>query len=132
MTGGAEAANLDQAVVHASRSPVYKHVVSTARRGLTLAEIASVTGVKLRAVQSWASGAARPEGETRDRLLELSYVVEELDDVYDPEGIDIWLHSRQRSLGGQRPIDLLHQGQFEDVLAAIERLAGGPRRAGGR
>jgi transcriptional regulator with XRE-family HTH domain len=109
-------------------SPLYRHVVADARRALSLAEIGKITGVGDRAVQNWARGTSRPDGASRDRLLELGYVIEQLSDVYTDEGIEIWLHARQRALGGQRPLDLLQQGQFEEVLAVIERLAGGPRR----
>ena len=49
-----------------------------------------------------------------------------LNSVYTTEGVDIWLHGRNRALEGQRPIDLLAAGEFEVVLAEIERLRGGP------
>lgn len=111
----------------AADSPVYKHVVTDTRKALTYTEIAEVTGVKLRSVQNWASGASRPDAPARDRLLELKYVVEQLGDVYEPEGIQIWLHSPQRKLDGKRPVDCLREGQFERVLRAVEFLAGGPR-----
>jgi len=48
-----------------------------------------------------------------------------LEEVYTPEGIDIWLHGRNRSLGGQRPIDLLRENDFDTVLDAIDRLRTG-------
>lgn len=110
------------------RSPLYRHVVADARRALSLVEIGQIAGASERAVQNWASGASSPEGLKRDRLLELKYVIEELSDVYTDEGVEIWLHGRQKSLGGRRPLDLLRDGEFEAVLAAVERLAGGPRR----
>jgi len=109
-------------------SPLYRHVVADARRALSLVEIGQITGVGDRAVQNWASGSSRPEGTSRERLLELKYVIEQLADVYTDEGIEIWLHARQRALGGRRPLDLLQEGQFEAVLSAVEHLAGGPRR----
>jgi uncharacterized protein (DUF2384 family) len=109
-------------------SPVYRRVVADANRALSLVEIGKVAGVGERAVQKWAQGASKPEGRSRDRLLELKYVIEELSDVYTDEGIDIWLHAPQRALGGQRPLDLLKDGRFEAVLEVVERLAGGPRR----
>lgn len=34
-------------------------------------------------------------------------------------------HGRNRDLGGKKPIDLLAAGQFERVLAAVERLSAG-------
>lgn len=109
-------------------SPLYRHVVADARKALSIAEIGEITGVGDRAVQKWGQGATRPDGASRERLLELKYVIEQLSDVYDDEGIEIWLHARQRAFDGRPPLDLLREGKFEDVLLIIERLAGGPRR----
>ena len=92
---------------------------------MTAAELAEIVGVRERQVQHWSSGAHKPQGEARDRLLEVHYIVDELEQVYKPEGIDIWLHGRNRSLSGQRPIDLLRAGEFRTVLDAIERLKTG-------
>lgn len=111
-----------------SHTLVYTRVVADARRGLSTSEIGGVTQVSERAVQNWASGKSKPEGDARERLLELKYIVEGLSDVYEDEGIEIWLHSRQRNLGGETPLQLLRQGRFADVLQAVEQLAGGPRR----
>jgi len=55
----------------------------------------------------------------------LAYIVERLGDVYRPEGIDIWIHGRNRDLGGQRPIDLLRRGDFAAVLNAVAGLEAG-------
>ena len=109
-------------------SPLYRHLVADARRALTTAEIGEVTGVSGRAVQKWAQGATKPDGSSRDRLLELMYVIEQISDVYDDEGVEIWLHAKLRAFDGQAPIALLREGRFEEVLGVIERLAGGPRR----
>src|ERR1700752_159093 len=98
---------------------VYTRVVADARRGLTVSEIGGITGVSERSVQNWAAGKSRPAGESRDRLLERKYVIEGLADVYEDEGIEIWLHSRQRSLGGQSPLELLREGRFDEVLDAV-------------
>ncbi|WP_375400204.1 antitoxin Xre/MbcA/ParS toxin-binding domain-containing protein [uncultured Amnibacterium sp.] len=107
---------------------LYTRVVEEARRVLTAQELAEVTGVKLRAVQNWASGNARPEGIQRSRLLETQYVIEQLGDVYDTEGIEIWMHRPNRRLEHRRPVDALRQGDFENVLRLVDDLAGGPRR----
>jgi uncharacterized protein (DUF2384 family) len=111
-----------------SPSPLYRMIVADANQALTLAEIATITGVQLRSVQNWAAGTTRPDGRQRDRLLELQYVIEQLLDVYDGEGVDIWLHRPQRLLRHQTPIDALGDGRFADVLSAVEALAGGPKR----
>jgi putative toxin-antitoxin system antitoxin component (TIGR02293 family) len=111
-----------------NQSPIYRAVVSDARAALSIAEIADVTGVQPRSVQNWASGNTRPEGPQRDRLLELSYVIEQVADVFESEGIEIWLHRPQRALQHRSPVDALREGDFTEVLGLIERLAGGPRR----
>lgn len=118
-----------QDTVEETPSPLYRHVVADARRALSVAEIGQVSGVTERSVHNWSRGISRPEGSSRERLLELKYVIEQLSDVYDDEGIEIWLHARQRRFGGERPLDLLRAGNFESVLSVIEGLAGGPRRS---
>lgn len=116
--------------MHATQAPpatgLYAHLVDDLRGGvLTNAELAQITGVKARQVQHWAAGTHRPQGEAKDRLLELHYILERLRDVYTAEGTDIWIHGRNRDLGGEKPIDLLSAGQFERVLTAVERLSAG-------
>jgi transcriptional regulator with XRE-family HTH domain len=112
--------------VHRSQGAVglaYQRIVNDIRNtGLTAAELATIVGVRERQVQHWASGGHKPQGEARDRLLEVAYVVDQLKEVYLAEGVEIWLHGRNRELEGERPIDLLRNGHFKPVLAAIERL----------
>ncbi len=93
--------------------------------GLTSAEIGLITGVRERQVQHWAAGTSRPSGETRDRLVDIHYIVRALGNVYRPEGIEIWLHARNPELSGQRPIDLLVAGHFKPIVEAVERLKAG-------
>jgi uncharacterized protein (DUF2384 family) len=102
---------------------LYSRIVSDIRSAsITSAELADIAQVGERQVQHWVAGTHRPSGTSRDRLLELKYIVDQLSEVYTPEGIDIWIHGRNKSLGSARPIDLLRQGRFEEVLDAIERL----------
>lgn len=109
-----------------AESGLYAKLVGDLREGvLTNSELAGITGVKPRQVQHWASGAHRPAGDSKDRLLELHYIVDRLRDIYTAEGVDIWLHGRNRSLHSEKPIDLLTEGKFKQVLAAVERMASG-------
>jgi hypothetical protein len=104
-------------------SAVYRRIVGEVRRmGLTTVEIADITGVGERQVQNWVSGNSRPAGKNRDLLLEIHYIVDGLKDVYTPEGVEVWLHGRNRVLGSRRPIELLKEGEFEIVLDEVERL----------
>lgn len=48
-----------------------------------------------------------------------------LTEVYTDEGVHIWLHARNRSLGGQVPAELMSVGATEDVLRLAQQLADG-------
>lgn len=105
---------------------VFSKVVADVRDAiLTTSELAEITGVEERQVYNWASGSSRPRGVTKDKLLEVYYIVTELREVYTPEGADIWIHARNRGLGGAKPIDLLTSGEFQTVIDAVERLKSG-------
>jgi uncharacterized protein (DUF2384 family) len=105
---------------------LYARIVEEVRdSGLSTGDVARVVGVAERQVRNWTSGGNAPSGRNRDRLLELHYVTRLLRDVYTREGAEIWLHGRKRSLAGRRPIDMLAEGAYDEVLDAIERLAAG-------
>ena len=105
---------------------LYARIVSEIRdSGLSTADIARLVGVAERQVRNWTSGGSTPSGRNRDRLLELHYVTQALRDLYTREGAEIWLHGRKRSLAGRRPVDMLANGSYEEVLDAIERKSAG-------
>lgn len=115
-----------QASAPPTRETVYSRIVDEVRDGgLSTGDISEIIGVAERQIRNWASGANTPTGRNRDKLLELQYVVKLLREVYDREGAEIWLHGRKRSLGAQRPVDLLAAGEYEAVWEAIERLTTG-------
>jgi transcriptional regulator with XRE-family HTH domain len=93
--------------------------------GLSVKEIAQLTGAGERQVRNWTSGHHAPRPPARERLLELHYLVGLLRDVYTRQGAEIWLHGRKRSLDGRRPIELIANGDYPTVLDAIERLRAG-------
>ncbi len=104
----------------------YQELVHELREsGLDNGDIARATGVRPRQVQHWAAGSSRPRDESRDRLVDTHYLVRQLGEVYRPEGVEIWLHARNRALEGSRPIDLLAAGDFQPVVLAVERLRSG-------
>jgi DNA-binding transcriptional regulator YiaG len=98
-------------------------VEQVTRTGISQRELGEAVGASIRTVQNWASGQAAPRGASRERLLDVQYVVEELRDVYTDEGIEIWLRARNRNLDGARPIDLITRGDVDTVLREAQRLA---------
>ncbi len=123
MKGGVLAASDNLAV--ASGGEVYSRIVTSLRDALTTEELAKLIGIHPRQVQNWAAGRNRPQGDNREQLLGIHYLVQRLREVYQPEGVEIWLHARNREFEGQRPLDLLSAGEYERVLAAVERLHDG-------
>jgi transcriptional regulator with XRE-family HTH domain len=94
------------------------------RSGITQTELGQAVGASLRTVQNWAAGNGAPAGAKVRRLLDVQYIVRELREVYTEEGVQIWLHARNRNLGSQRPMELLAAGQYDVVLAEAERVSG--------
>ena len=110
-----------------SAGPVtYMQVVDdVTRSGVTQAELASAVGAAARTVYNWASGHNAPRGQAAERLLDIHAIVDLLSDAYTYEGIDIWLHSRNRNLDMQRPIELLKEGEVDQVLEQAKWVVGG-------
>jgi uncharacterized protein (DUF2384 family) len=55
---------------------------------------------------------------------DLLSVTDRLAELYDPDETRVWLNAQHRLLGGERPIDLIHQGRTDEVLTVIESLDG--------
>jgi transcriptional regulator with XRE-family HTH domain len=110
-----------------STGPVtYMQVVdAVTRSGVTQAELASAVGAARRTVYNWASGHNAPRGLAAEKLLDVHAIVDLLSEAYTEEGIDIWLHARNRNLDMQRPIDLIKAGEVDRVLEQAKWVVGG-------
>ncbi|TQF74115.1 DUF2384 domain-containing protein [Rhodococcus spelaei] len=110
----------------AGGSLTYMRVIEDiTRSGITQGELAKAVGAGSRSVQNWASGQNSPRGKSVTKLLDLRSIVDLLGESYTEEGIDIWLHSRNRNLDMQRPVDLLVEGRIDEVLDEARWVAGG-------
>ena len=90
---------------------------------LSSTDIATVTGAQPETVSKWNQSKAMPRPDAQRRLLDLEYIVDLLSDIYEqPDEIRLWLFSRQKLLGGGIPIDLIHDGKTEDVIAVVDQL----------
>lgn len=94
------------------------------RVGLTQRMLAWATGASERSVRNWRSTSAiRPRYD--ERLREIRDIVLLLDETLTPRGIAQWFGARNRLLSGRKPIDVLHDGDFETVRAAAASFVEG-------
>lgn len=98
---------------------------TTERLGITQDELARITGVTPRSVARYLSGQVVPQPLTKQRLLELAYVAEQISEVLKPEDVSLWLTSPNRLLDHDSPAERIKGGDFRSVLALIEALADG-------
>ena len=54
-----------------------------------------------------------------------SHIESLLSQLYEPEGVQIWMTSPHRRLGGRRAVDLIAEGHATEVLAEVNRLIDG-------
>lgn len=92
------------------------------RGGLKGVDVANITKVSKATVTRWSAGSHSPHPKTQLMLSDLRYVVDKLAELYSPDEVRVWLNARNELLDGRRAIDLIHDGQTEIVLEAIERL----------
>lgn len=90
--------------------------------GLKGTDVANIASVSPATVSRWTSGGAFPHPKTQLLISDLKYVVDRLADFYDPDETRLWLYAKHRLLNGARPIDLIHDGRADEVLAVIESL----------
>ncbi len=103
----------------------YRRIIDDlASGGLTQEDVGRAVAVSRRSVAGWASGETVPRGLRVEKLLDLRDMVERLKEVYAPEGVQIWLHSRNRNLARARPVDLLAEGRLDEVIAEVDRVVG--------
>lgn len=85
-------------------------------------DVANVADVSKATVSRWSNGKGTPQTKTQLVLSDLRYVVDSLAEIYSPDEIRVWLYARNKLLNGSSAMDLIHEGNTDDVLAAIESL----------
>jgi uncharacterized protein (DUF2384 family) len=58
-------------------------------------------------------------------IADFRYVVERLSDFYTPDETRLWLHASHPLLARERPVDLIHAGRTEEILALVDRMEAG-------
>lgn len=73
----------------------------------------------------WSHGKGLPSLHIQTVIASLRYVVERLSDFYTPDKTRLWLQTSHPLLERERPVELIHTGRTEEILAVIDRLEAG-------
>ena len=95
------------------------------KTGMREAEIAQLLKTTPQNVNRWRRAQVEPQPAHLRRILELTYAIEELGELYAPDEARLWLYSRHRLLAGRSPVDLIVEGDFDGVLRLISQLKDG-------
>lgn len=78
-----------------------------------------------RTLRRWLDGESVPRQRDRERALEVAVVLEELARVFKPEGAANWLFAPNQAFDFAKPADLLADGEYRKVIAAVEATGEG-------
>lgn len=88
-------------------------------------DVARVLGTTVRSVTRWAAEGSLPRRNNEERLLELKAVVDALRQVMREGPARLWLRSPVPALDYRKPIDLIEQGEYRQVIGAILSIGEG-------
>jgi putative toxin-antitoxin system antitoxin component (TIGR02293 family) len=99
--------------------------VASSKLEMDQAEIARAIDANPRTVARWLQGDTEPRPDARERLLELIAVLERLSGVLQPDAGHDWLFTPNPLLDNHKPVDLLRDREYRQVLGAIDAMAEG-------
>jgi len=89
------------------------------------ADIARVLKASPRSVQRWTARDVAPKKDSEERLLELGVVLNLAAEVMPEDGARLWLRTPVADLGWQKPLDVMGDGGFRQVIDALLALSQG-------
>lgn len=95
------------------------------RHVIDAGDVAQITGTTARSVSRWTAAKAVPRRNAQDRLLELKAVVDVLRSVLRDEPARLWLRSPNPDLDWRKPLELITEGEYRRVIAAVLAIAEG-------
>ncbi len=105
-----------------------RKTIEDARRrfGLNYVELSSALQVDRHTLLRYRKETSTPLPRVRKRMERLREISQLLDEVFGtPEARTAWLHGSVPMLRGRRPIDLMGQGELDDVLSVLAGLHSG-------
>ncbi len=94
------------------------HVVDTA-------DLARVSETNQRSVARWRSQKTTPRRHAEDRLLELRAVIDLARRVMRDDAARFWMRSPNRDLGYEKPLDMVADGRYKQVIALLLAIGEG-------
>lgn len=88
-------------------------------------DLARVLDTNPRTIGRWLHRQSSPRPDSRERVLELLAVLEQLSGVLQARGAHDWLFSPNPLLDHYKPVDLLRDGEYRKVLGVIDAMAEG-------
>ena len=83
------------------------------------------SGPTVRSVARWQAAEAAPRRGSEERLLELKAVVDLARKHLRPDSARLWLRSPNPKLNYNKPIDLIANGEYRQVIGALLAMAEG-------
>lgn len=93
--------------------------------GLDSTAIARILDKPQRSVSRWISDDVEPRWDSKERLLEFTFVMERLSQVVEPRAAEDWLFTPLRALDYAKPVELIRAGQSREVLKIIDAIGEG-------
>lgn len=92
---------------------------------LSNGDVAELIGTSPQTVSRWDTGASSPTTDRLRTLLTLSWVAEELSELYTPVEARVWLYHPHRRLGGHSPADMFEAGKTDEVRQLVDQMVSG-------
>ncbi len=108
--------------IAALEKKVAKDTIDRARQvfGLDYVGVAAALGVDRRTVFRYRTSSSVPSAEVRARLGKIREITHLLDAVFTNHDAQLeWLYSPVPLLRDRRPIDLVRQGELDEVVAVL-------------
>lgn len=99
--------------------------IASERLDLDQGDLARVLDTNPRTISRWLQRQSSPRPGSRERVLELLAVLEQLTGVLRPDAAHDWLFSPNPTLDHYKPVELLRDGEYRVVLGAIDAMAEG-------
>jgi putative toxin-antitoxin system antitoxin component (TIGR02293 family) len=91
------------------------------------ADVARVLCSSQRSVQRWNSGQAMRRKDTEERALELASVLELAAQVMPEQEARLWLRKPNADLAWRKPLDVVKESGYREVIDALLALTEGTR-----